>query len=85
MRYVLILLPLALAGCGSGATIVSSSLPCRPPAEVMTKAAPLAPVAVASMSMNDIIQQMLQDDLKYNVLKNKDDALVDWVNVHCQK
>ncbi len=85
MKYALICLPLLLAGCGSGATIMSSSLPCRPPAEVMTKADPLTPVTNASLTMNGVIQQMLQDDQKYNILKNKDDSLVDWVNVHCQK
>jgi hypothetical protein len=84
MKHLAICLPLLLAGC-SGATIVSSSLPCRPPAEVMAKAEMLTPITNSNMTMTEIIQQMLQDNLKYNILKNKDDALIDWIGDHCQK
>lgn len=84
MKYAIILLPLLLAGCG-GATIVSSSLPCHPPAETMAKAGLLGPISATNMTMTEIIQQWLQDDQKYNLLKNKDDALIDWVGAHCQK
>lgn len=85
MKYAWIFLPLALAGCGGTTSIVSSSLPCHPPTTVMAKSASLQPVSAKSMTMNDVVQQWLNDDLKYNILKNNNDALIDWVNTYCQK
>lgn len=84
MKYLALMVPLFLVGCG-GATIVSSSLPCQPPAEIMTKGDRLAPLTVQNLKMTEIVQAWLADDQKYNMLKNKDDALVEWVNKHCQK
>jgi hypothetical protein len=77
--------PILLAGCGGGATVVTSSLPCHPPAEVMVKAEALVPISAATLTINEIIQGWVQDNQKYNILRNKDNLLIDWVNEHCQK
>ena len=83
----IIFFPLMLltACSGAGVSIVTSSLPCHPPTEVMIKADPLAPISASSMTMNEIIQGWVQDNQKYSILRNKDSLLIDWVNDHCQK
>ena len=82
----IIFFPLLLAACsGGGVSIVTSSLPCHPPAETMVKAEPLTAIPASSMTMNEIIQGWVQDNQKYSILRNRDSLLIDWVNDHCQK
>jgi hypothetical protein len=51
----------------------------------MVKAEALVPISAATLTINEIIQGWVQDNQKYNILRNKDNLLIDWVNEHCQK
>lgn len=86
-RLIPIAMAVMLAGC---ATTGSNSVPsdkCIIPDALMVKA-PRLPVLVPDKkdkaSLDYLFNTWLDDIGKYNNLKTKDDALVDWAQKYCQ-
>lgn len=89
MRFIMPLLCVALllGGCATTATNNVPPEKCIVPDAMLVKA-PRLPVIVpdknGKASLDMLFNTWLDDINKYNHLKSKDDALIDWVQKYCE-
>ena len=72
------ILALMLSGCS---TVAVNS--CNPPDFTMTMAQPLAPLPEDGISMQEAVEQWLEDMNQYNGLADRHDTLVNWIGEKC--